>query len=931
MNNDYPSPAKKKKSIFFQPNIISVSVRFVILAALAALGWKMLSGAAISAFTAREYIISGLILLPAAAIVIELIVWGLKWTKDERVSELGLHIVRFAVILFAVMNGIFVMLSLDYTSQYRDNISTELTEQALAGRIYMQHAIGQSLDFNPKETGELKTALESMLISDSDTATGRNRCSVIYLFTDGQEVTYQDLGFQDPGESFDFVDMEHTIAAFSTSPDMLPSDDKELLSRVRNTGIVEFRNTGRKENGSLSAFSTVYTTTGRPVGVLEVRQSNNDLLNVFSFATLELFLRMAAFICLFSFGFYGVMQLLDIALRPRNFDKSRSVLSCGREAARPILFFVMLTASLPLTLLLFSSSLRETVNIPKLPQGVGNIAPAIIYLVGISLGFIMVKHTGARLTELPSNLALGITVFCNIALILMLDRDIAFLRPYNSYVTILALIFVSGVCYGISFSTIKKFQKQSDRLFGYDKYSYLCVCLGGITGTILGAVVMDYKGDLYVRVLMVIFSAVTTVMSIILLEDLDTTASPDYVRSGTSGMSPGVLIAAVPIAALLGFVWVYICEYIQNKGYGAASAAFCAVMPVIAFCFGNRLRLRTKGSRRAAVVVSILLAAASFIPLLRNHNPTMAAASALAASFAVIFASAGLYSALCKEERSRFMGAFLPLLMLSMVLFAMFMQRFNMTHSLNQLLFTAIACAGFAGLYLLMSAAADIRAKSAAKTTALATYGASSASDMRAIRESKKKKLPPPDKPALDSPHTDKTVANKPKAEKNKTERPGAGDNTDKKDGRKNGAAPFGETKPDAKPEKKPEKKPEDKKPEKKPDKPSDSEVFDLTGKNSGAQDSAPIVMGPAFPQTIPDPEPVKPEKKPEKVPDKKNDPLYTTPMDDGFASSPVFTDAIPVAPPPAAPSASTASSAPIAPEPPADDIIEDLPIIVAE
>ena len=103
----------KSKNALNQPNVISVSLRFALLALLGWLGYKTVSSVGFGMLGTKDYIILALLALPAAAIVIQLIVWALKWTKDERVSELGLHIVRFAVILFTVMLGIFAMLSID--------------------------------------------------------------------------------------------------------------------------------------------------------------------------------------------------------------------------------------------------------------------------------------------------------------------------------------------------------------------------------------------------------------------------------------------------------------------------------------------------------------------------------------------------------------------------------------------------------------------------------------------------------------------------------------------------------------------------------------------------------------------------------------------------------------------------------------------------
>ncbi|MCL2486770.1 MAG: hypothetical protein FWE86_04135, partial [Oscillospiraceae bacterium] len=118
-------------------NLLTVSWRAAVVAAL-------LGGALASALLLQNAL--GIILAAAlggAALLssVRLIGWGLKWVKNKRVSELGLNIVRFSVIITAVVLTIFIMLSIDYTRQHADAAASDLMETTLAGRLYIQSKI----------------------------------------------------------------------------------------------------------------------------------------------------------------------------------------------------------------------------------------------------------------------------------------------------------------------------------------------------------------------------------------------------------------------------------------------------------------------------------------------------------------------------------------------------------------------------------------------------------------------------------------------------------------------------------------------------------------------------------------------------------------------------------------------------------------------
>ena len=60
----------KEKNALNKPNIISVTLRFALLAALGYLGWRYFSKTGFGMLGTRDYIILALIAVPAAAITL---------------------------------------------------------------------------------------------------------------------------------------------------------------------------------------------------------------------------------------------------------------------------------------------------------------------------------------------------------------------------------------------------------------------------------------------------------------------------------------------------------------------------------------------------------------------------------------------------------------------------------------------------------------------------------------------------------------------------------------------------------------------------------------------------------------------------------------------------------------------------------------------
>ena len=603
------------------------------------------------------YVLLGL----AAAAVLRLAVWGFGWVRNERVSELGLHIVRFAVILTAVVLCVFAMMSADYSSQYRQSAGNELRQQALAARIHLQDLLGQELGTDANYYHTLYDALPSLLDENDVNA---ERHVNLYLFVTPDR--------QPEGTPFSAMAEDEGIFAAGTGSRYGVTASAGYIDRVYHNGRLTFSEYiyGQSgfENRFMSAFVPVFTAAGRPVGVLELCQPGMAASSLMGHGTVELLLRIVALIAMFSFGFYGVMQLLDIMLRPRKVDRSCRVLSCGREAARPVLFFVALCAGLPVMLLISSDEMQSLVALEDVPEwlsGVTALLPVCLYLLCFLLGWILVRRNRERLTEAPSNASLVVATLCAIALILLKDTSLfAGVAIMNEWYIPLALIALCGLCYGISYRTISKYQAQSDLLFGNDKYAYLCTALGIMTGVILGGWLLDASGEAGVKVAMLLLNAAACAISIILLEDLDCTVEGTRLSESRVLSVAGLSLALIPMGLACAYVWVYVTSYLGENDYSVTARSIVIAAPVIACCFGNRLRLRTKKAQRTAICLGGVIASLSYITMVWTPAPVMAVASCGLLCLAVVFMSAGVYSALQPDERG---GAFRILLAAAML------------------------------------------------------------------------------------------------------------------------------------------------------------------------------------------------------------------------------------------------------------------------
>jgi len=640
--------AKKQKKA---PNVLRVAMWLCVMAVFIAVAGLVyyFAGATPSLY---EKIVIYALLGGAVLVILRLAVWGFGWVRKERVSELGLHIVRFAVILAAVTLCVFAMMSSDYTAQYRQSAGNELRQQALAARIQMQDMLGEELGTDAPYYQELYASLPELLDS-SRTNDGRH--VNLYLFVPADR--------QPAGTAFDSLEGSDGIFAAGTNSRLGVTASAEYIDRVYRSGELTFSEYSKGEGSFRSAFVPVFTTAGRPVGVLEVCEPGAAAASaLFGLAAIELLLRVAALIAMFSFGFYGVMQLLDILMRPRSVDRSCRVLSCGREAARPVLFFVALSAALPLMLLLHAREMQSLISISALPawlDGVTALLPAGLYMACFLLGWVLVRKTRQRLTEAPSNISLIMATVYTILLMLIKDTDLfADVAILQEWYIPLALIALCGVCYGVSYRTISKYQAQSDMLFGKDKYAYLCTALGAITGVILGAWLLDASGEAGVKVAMLLFNIAACVISIKLLEDLDQTVDISERSSSRIASLGGLMLPVVPMGIALGFVWIYVAGFLGKSDYSVTARSIITVAPVVAFCFGNRLRVKSRTAQRVALCLGGALAAISYLPMVWTPAPVMAVVSCGLLCLAVVFMSAGVYSSLLPNERG---GAFVGL------------------------------------------------------------------------------------------------------------------------------------------------------------------------------------------------------------------------------------------------------------------------------
>lgn len=652
------APAKKKSfkksSKFLQPNILKVSLLVLIEALLGSAAYYIYFVAAQGAPTTAHTIALGVLLFACGLILVQFIVWALVWVSRERVSELGLHIVRFAVILTAVALTVFIMLSIDYSTQYTNSLQNALRQQVIASRLDIQKTIGPELEYTTLGVTALSDKIDSLAESDS-----AQRRVNLYLFADSSQVVFNNTRFSSFGTSSSMVAASSGEGIFGVS--------EAFILSVIDTSSVVFSEYTAGSDEYYAAFCPVFTEYGCPAGVLEISELKQEG-SVFRFTTIELWLMVAAVIVLFSFTFYGFMQFFDIVLRPKNFDRSRLVLSCGREAARPMLFFSSFVSALPAALLLFSREMKDLFYLSALPEVLCGYLPVLAYGAAVCLGILAVKkRRHESLSELPSAIGLGAAFAANLAMLLLMHVDaLKKFTEFNNRYTLIALIVISGIGCGMSYRTTTKFQEQSDACFGYDKYAYLCTSFGVVAGVLAGATLFVLSGEQTLRIVICALTLFTMVLSIALLEDLKSTVKIKHAARDELVSYGGALCGIVPSFVVYSFVGAYASKTMLSFGAEEVPVLFCLIAPIIAFCFGNRLRVgkhsegeKKKQVRKITLLIGAIISALSVVPLLAMPKGGEIAFSVLSiAVFCVgtIFLACASYSMLKPNEIIKIAG-----------------------------------------------------------------------------------------------------------------------------------------------------------------------------------------------------------------------------------------------------------------------------------
>lgn len=662
-------------------NILTVSLRIAIIAALFVGAFYINSALTGIAGT----ILACVLIAAAAAIVVNLAVWGFKWLKNERVSELGLHIVRFAIILSAVALSIFVMLSKDYTKQHSLTNETELCQVVLAGEVYMQNHIGEATTFSSSELNSLHNDLKGLLIANESNA---ERISNLYMFHDVTDTAINTPPYY-PLEGSD------NILAASSNESVSEWLSADVINEVSRSG--EVRTTTRTIAGSkyLTAFAPVYSTSGMAVGVLEICAPQPAAISVFGFATLELMLTVAALLILFSCAFYGVIQFIDIALRPKRYDPTR-ILPCGRESIRPVSFFISAATVIQLPVLLLSPASEAVTAQLSLPLGLAALIPFIVYLLGANLGLVLGRFPKNTLKVLP--IAGGLT-FAVVCMILKTAKLSAFAGAAAPYID-LALILFTALGHGVAFRVASRYQLHSDAQYGRDKYAYLSPAFGAIAGIIFGALIFDELSFTANNIIFILLTAVAAAVCFTMLRDIEFTAD-----DGMNGKNPlvtfrGALMVVIAVGAACCFEWVYISLHLAANGISATAISCCAVAPIAAFCFGNRLSLKTRNSQRLALFISGLLTAGAFVVMAVSQSLNMTVVSCALITLSVIFLSSAIYSVLQPAEINRCLRILRVLGYIAVIL--SFIMAVNLTGSFYFYIAAAVAAA-FALIFILFS------------------------------------------------------------------------------------------------------------------------------------------------------------------------------------------------------------------------------------
>lgn len=662
-------------------NILTVSLRIAIIAAL--LVGAFYVNSALNGIAGT--ILACVLIAGAAAIVINLAVWGFKWLKNERVSELGLHIVRFAIILAAVALSIFVMLSKDYTKQHSLTNETELCQVVLAGEVYMQNHIGEATTFSSSELNSLYNDLKGLLIANESNA---ERISNLYMFHD-----VADTAINTP--PYYSLEGSNNILAASSNESVSEWLSADLINEVCRSG--EVKTVTRSIAGSeyLTAFAPVYSTSGMAVGVLEICAPLPAAISVFGFATLELMLTIAALLILFSCAFYGVIQFIDIALRPKRYDPTR-ILPCGRESIRPVSFFISAATVIQLPVLLLSPASEAVTAQLSLPLGLAALIPFIVYLLGANLGLVLGRFPKNTLKVLPIAGGLTFSVVCMILKTAKLSAFAGSVAPFID----LALILFIALGHGVAFRVASRFQMHSDAQYGRDKYAYLSPAFGAIAGIIFGSLILDELSLTANNIIFILLTAVAAAVCFTMLRDIEFTAD-----DGMNGKNPlvtfrGALMVVIAVGAACCFEWVYISLHLAANGISATAISCCAIAPIAAFCFGNRLSLKTRNSQRLALFISGLLTAGAFVVMAVSQSLNMTVVSCALITLSVIFLSSAIYSVLQPAEINRCLRILRILGYIAVIL--SFIMAVNLT-SRFYLYITAAVSAAFALIFILFS------------------------------------------------------------------------------------------------------------------------------------------------------------------------------------------------------------------------------------
>lgn len=662
-------------------NILTVSLRIVLIAALLVGAFYINSALTGIAGT----ILACVLIAAAAAIVVNLAVWGFKWLKNERVSELGLHIVRFAIILSAVALSIFVMLSKDYTKQHSVTNETELCQVVLAGEVYMQNHIGEATTFSSSELNSLYSDLKGLLIANESNA---GRISNLYMFHDVADTAINTPPYYP-------LEGSNNILAASSNESVSEWLSADLINEVCISGEVKTSTRSIAGNEYLTAFAPIYSTSGMAVGVLEICAPQPASISVFGFATLELMLTVAALLILFSCAFYGVIQFIDIALRPKRYDPTR-ILPCGRESIRPVSFFISAATVIQLPMLLLSPGTEAITSQLSLPLGLAAVIPFIVYLLGANLGLVLGRFPKNTLKVLP--IAGGLT-FSVICMILKTAKLSAFAGAAAPYID-LALILFTALGHGVAFRVASRFQLHSDAQYSRDKYAYLSPAFGAIAGIIFGALIFDELSFTANNIIFILLTAVAAAVCFTMLRDIEFTAD-----DGMNGKNPlvtfrGALMVVIAVGAACCFEWVYISLHLAANGISATAISCCAVAPIAAFCFGNRLSLKTRNSQRLALFISGLLTAGAFVVMAVSQSLNMTVISCALITLSVIFLSSAIYSVLQPAEINRCLRILRVLGYIAAVL--SFIMAVNLTSRFYLYIAAAVAAA-FALIFILFS------------------------------------------------------------------------------------------------------------------------------------------------------------------------------------------------------------------------------------